>query len=205
MRPTPGGGFWGTLLARSGQAGWLVLAWPCSPGAQTSGRALPWGSVPQPPPASPARTCGQEQGGQLFTALPTRWCEAVQVAHVFLLDTDLGILLGMALGNQGLEVWPLTPSEECAITGFLRDKLQYRNRLQYMVTMWAPAVSFFPSPLARGAYGSGHGGSPLGPVSALSQHDPFLCLSAAPTPPLPIPGLHAVSTPPTPPPTRSDL
>ncbi|KAK1330577.1 hypothetical protein QTO34_010772 [Cnephaeus nilssonii] len=30
----------------------------------------------------------------------------------------------MALGNQGLE--------ECAITGILRDKLQYRNRLQYM-------------------------------------------------------------------------
>ncbi|XP_004431875.1 PREDICTED: interleukin-34 [Ceratotherium simum simum] len=44
----------------------------------------------------------------------------------------LGILLGMALGNEGLEVWPLTQSEECAITGFLRDKLQYRNRLQYM-------------------------------------------------------------------------
>ncbi|XP_033699905.1 interleukin-34 isoform X3 [Tursiops truncatus] len=44
----------------------------------------------------------------------------------------LGILLGMALGNEGLEVWPLTRSEECAITGFLRDKLQYRNRLQYM-------------------------------------------------------------------------
>lgn len=44
----------------------------------------------------------------------------------------LGILLGMALGNQGLEVWPLTQSKECAITGSLRDKLQYRNRLQYM-------------------------------------------------------------------------
>ncbi|XP_057569290.1 interleukin-34 isoform X2 [Hippopotamus amphibius kiboko] len=44
----------------------------------------------------------------------------------------LGILLGMALGNEGLEVWPLTQSEECAVTGFLRDKLQYRNRLQYM-------------------------------------------------------------------------
>ncbi|XP_015090991.1 interleukin-34 isoform X3 [Vicugna pacos] len=44
----------------------------------------------------------------------------------------LGILLGMALGNEGLELWPLTQSEECAITGFLRDKLQYRNRLQYM-------------------------------------------------------------------------
>ncbi|XP_005608474.1 interleukin-34 isoform X3 [Equus asinus] len=43
-----------------------------------------------------------------------------------------GILLGMALGNKGLEVWPLTQSEECAVTGFLRDKLQYRNRLQYM-------------------------------------------------------------------------
>ncbi|XP_011225474.1 interleukin-34 isoform X2 [Ailuropoda melanoleuca] len=44
----------------------------------------------------------------------------------------LGILLGMALGNEGLEMWPLTQTEECAITGFLRDKLQYRNRLQYM-------------------------------------------------------------------------
>ncbi|XP_047566826.1 interleukin-34 isoform X4 [Lutra lutra] len=45
---------------------------------------------------------------------------------------DLGILLGMALGNEGLEMWPLTQTEECAVTGFLRDKLQYRNRLQYM-------------------------------------------------------------------------
>ncbi|XP_041628425.1 interleukin-34 isoform X5 [Vulpes lagopus] len=44
----------------------------------------------------------------------------------------LGLLLGMALGNQGLEMWPLTQNEECAVTGFLRDKLQYRNRLQYM-------------------------------------------------------------------------
>lgn len=63
-------------------------------------------------------------------------------------STDLGILLGMALGNQGLEVWPLTQSKECAITGSLRDKLQYRNRLQYMVTTWAPAMFLFPSPLA---------------------------------------------------------
>ncbi|XP_036201486.1 interleukin-34 isoform X1 [Myotis myotis] len=44
----------------------------------------------------------------------------------------LGILLGMALGNQDLEVWPLTQSKECALTGILRGKLQYRNRLQYM-------------------------------------------------------------------------
>ncbi|XP_075851900.1 interleukin-34 isoform X2 [Microcebus murinus] len=42
----------------------------------------------------------------------------------------LGILLGMAL--EGLEVWSLTQREECAVTGFLRDKLQYKNRLQYM-------------------------------------------------------------------------
>lgn len=60
------------------------------------------------------------------------------------------ILLGMALGNEGLEVWPLTRSEECAITGFLRDKLQYRNRLQYMVTTWALVVSLFQSPVAHG-------------------------------------------------------
>ncbi|XP_023611832.1 interleukin-34 [Myotis lucifugus] len=50
----------------------------------------------------------------------------------------LGILLGMALGNQDLEVWPLTQSKECALTGILRDRLQYGNRLQYMVTRWPP-------------------------------------------------------------------
>ncbi|KAM9607386.1 interleukin-34 isoform 1-T4 [Trichechus inunguis] len=44
----------------------------------------------------------------------------------------IGILLGMALGNEGLEVWPLTQGEECTFTGYLRDKLQYKNRLQYM-------------------------------------------------------------------------
>ncbi|XP_049719559.1 interleukin-34 isoform X4 [Elephas maximus indicus] len=44
----------------------------------------------------------------------------------------VGILLGMALGNEGLEVWPLTQGEECTFTGYLRDKLQYKNRLQYM-------------------------------------------------------------------------
>ncbi|KAF6077784.1 interleukin 34 [Phyllostomus discolor] len=44
----------------------------------------------------------------------------------------LGILLGVALGNQGLEVWPETQSKECTLTGFLREKLQYKSRLQYM-------------------------------------------------------------------------
>ncbi|XP_045149760.1 interleukin-34 isoform X2 [Echinops telfairi] len=46
--------------------------------------------------------------------------------------TDLGILLGMAWGNEDLEVWPLAQRETCAFTGYLRDKLQYKNRLQYM-------------------------------------------------------------------------
>ncbi|XP_075393660.1 interleukin-34 isoform X2 [Tenrec ecaudatus] len=44
----------------------------------------------------------------------------------------LCILLGMAWGNEDLEVWPLAQRETCAFTGYLRDKLQYKNRLQYM-------------------------------------------------------------------------
>lgn len=44
----------------------------------------------------------------------------------------LSVLLGMILGNKGLQVRPLSQSEECDATGFLREKLQYRNRLQYM-------------------------------------------------------------------------
>lgn len=50
------------------------------------------------------------------------------------LSTDLSVLLGVILGNKGLQVRPLSQSEECDTTGFLREKLQYRNRLQYMVT-----------------------------------------------------------------------
>lgn len=88
----------------------------------------------------PMRTCDQEKGGDVHRSAHLGSMEAVPVTHVSLWvwSTDLGILLGMALGNKGLEVWPVTSSEECAITGFLRDKLQYRNRLQYMVTLWAP-------------------------------------------------------------------
>lgn len=44
----------------------------------------------------------------------------------------LGIFLGLTLGNKDLQVRPLAQNEECDVTGFLRDKLQYRNRLQYM-------------------------------------------------------------------------
>lgn len=60
----------------------------------------------------------------------------------------------MALGNEGLEPWPLTQSDECAVTGFLRDKLQYRNRLQYMVPL-GPRRVLFPRPLAHGTKGPG--------------------------------------------------
>ncbi|XP_073911804.1 interleukin-34 isoform X7 [Castor canadensis] len=44
----------------------------------------------------------------------------------------LGILLGMALRSDSLEVWSLTQNKECDVTGYLRVKLQYKNRLQYM-------------------------------------------------------------------------
>ncbi|XP_038168806.1 interleukin-34 isoform X1 [Arvicola amphibius] len=44
----------------------------------------------------------------------------------------LGILLGMTLGNENLEMWTLTQDKECDLTGYLRVKLQYKNRLQYM-------------------------------------------------------------------------
>ncbi|XP_052022957.1 interleukin-34 isoform X3 [Apodemus sylvaticus] len=44
----------------------------------------------------------------------------------------LGILLDVALGNENLEIWTLTQDKECDLTGYLRGKLQYKNRLQYM-------------------------------------------------------------------------
>ncbi|GAB1293654.1 Interleukin-34 [Apodemus speciosus] len=44
----------------------------------------------------------------------------------------LGILLDVALGNENLEIWTLTQEKECDLTGYLRGKLQYKNRLQYM-------------------------------------------------------------------------
>ncbi|KAM4833593.1 interleukin-34 isoform 2-T2 [Thomomys bottae] len=44
----------------------------------------------------------------------------------------LGILFGMALGHESLEVWRLAQNKECDATGYLRVKLQYKNRLQYM-------------------------------------------------------------------------
>jgi hypothetical protein len=69
-------------------------------------------------------------------------------------STDLGILLGMALRSDSLEVWSLTQNKECDVTGYLRVKLQYKNRLQYMVTTQAPAVTLFPTPMAHLAQNS---------------------------------------------------
>ncbi|XP_073911799.1 interleukin-34 isoform X2 [Castor canadensis] len=66
----------------------------------------------------------------------------------------LGILLGMALRSDSLEVWSLTQNKECDVTGYLRVKLQYKNRLQYMVTTQAPAVTLFPTPMAHLAQNS---------------------------------------------------
>ncbi|XP_017515783.1 interleukin-34 isoform X2 [Manis javanica] len=75
----------------------------------------------------------RREGGQCTACTPSTM-ESVLFAHCSCRarSTDLGIFLGVALGSESLEMWPLTQSEECAITGFLRDKLQYRNRLQYM-------------------------------------------------------------------------
>lgn len=117
------------------------LALLCEPGPW-------WGEgLPGAPRLRPSH--GWEKGGHTRTALHTRtawrW-RGVLMCCCWVRSTDLGILLGMALGNGGLEMWPLTQTEECAVTGFLRDKLQYRNRLQYMVTVGTRCV---PCPSSR--------------------------------------------------------
>ncbi|KAK7830400.1 hypothetical protein U0070_018908 [Myodes glareolus] len=64
----------------------------------------------------------------------------------------LGILLGMTLGNENLDMWTLTQDKECDLTGYLRVKLQYKNRLQYMVTGRAPKR--VPVPKSQGSPGA---------------------------------------------------
>lgn len=95
---------------------------------------------------------------------PGAWCQVLTSSHC-LWSTDLGILLGMTLGNEGPEVWPLAHSKDCMVTGFLRDKLQYRNRLQYMVTTRALALP--PSP---GLSSWGGGGGLWASLTAFLQH-----------------------------------
>lgn len=94
-------------------------------------------------------------------------------------SADLGLLLGMALGNQGLEMWPLTQNEECAVTGFLRDKLQYRNRLQYMVTVRAAPCS----PAGSGLSGR----RPWAPLLRRLSPEPPAPFSSFPTAHCPLP------------------
>lgn len=157
-RPIPGHGSWGALPAWGGRwLGWTVHAClHCCPAARTPGRVFlalgrpPWDPAPPTPTLPRGLVTGKRE--VVCTALRTRavWEPRRWLTCCCVWSTDLGILLGMALGNEGLEVWPLTRSEECAITGFLRDKLQYRNRLQYMVTTWALVVSLFQSPVAHG-------------------------------------------------------
>ncbi|XP_054566753.1 interleukin-34 isoform X2 [Eptesicus fuscus] len=72
----------------------------------------------RPPRASGDRHTTGDSASAVWGTLRTTMPRGFACFHY------LGILLGMALGNQGVE--------ECAITGILRDKLQYRNRLQYM-------------------------------------------------------------------------
>lgn len=75
---------------------------------------------------------------------------AVLTGSCWVWPTGLEIfLLGMALGNENLEMWTLTQDKECDLTGYLRVKLQYKNRLQYMVTRRAPHGSLVPSPKAH--------------------------------------------------------
>lgn len=71
------------------------------------------------------------------------------IGSFWVCPTGLGILLDVALGNKNLEIWTLTQDKECDLTGYLRGKLQYKNRLQYMVTRRAPNGFLFPSPKAH--------------------------------------------------------
>lgn len=121
------------------------------------------------PPRGSGRARGEREGTR--TALHTRGAGGggVLMRSSCSRSADLGLLLGMALGNQGLEMWPLTQNEECAVTGFLRDKLQYRNRLQYMVTVQAAPC---PPSRALGSQGAGLG-RPSSVASVLSPLAPF--------------------------------
>lgn len=76
--------------------------------------------------------------------------------------TGLGILLDVALGNENLEIWTLAQDKECDLTGYLRGKLQYKNRLQYMVTRGI--LKWIPSPKPQGSPGA-----ELTPTSYLCQ------------------------------------
>lgn len=99
-------------------------------------------------------SCAQ-QGAWVDTAVHSRGVHTqclVLIGSRWLWPTGLGILLGMTLGNENLEMWTLTQDKECDLTGYLRVKLQYKNRLQYMVTGRAPKR--VPVPKSQGSPGA---------------------------------------------------
>nr|XP_012292829.1 interleukin-34 isoform X4 [Aotus nancymaae] len=127
---------WGALVAG---VGWVWTLWTAPAWltllfwSQTPGKAF---QILSPPhhtfPISSCHLREQMMVTRLWM-LWTVWMRCrVLMCPCHMWSTDLGILLSVALGNEHLEMWPLTQSEECTVTGFLRDKLQYRNRLQYM-------------------------------------------------------------------------
>ncbi|KAK2085428.1 hypothetical protein P7K49_036728 [Saguinus oedipus] len=136
---TLGRASWGALVAG---VGWVWTLWTAPAcltllfWSQTPGKAFQI-LFPHPHPHHifPNSACHLREQ-MMVTRLWTWWtvwmrCR-VLMCPCRMWSTDLGILLSMALGNEHLEMWPLTQREECTVTGFLRDKLQYRNRLQYM-------------------------------------------------------------------------
>lgn len=190
--PTPGRGSGGSARPRWEWLGWAARAClSCCPGAPAPGKGcsvLGWPPGGPAPPARPVRTCPLVKGGACSLCTQVREGRRVLTAHrrssvkqqvltcsCWVRPADLGILLGLALGNEGLEPWPLTQSDACAVTGFLRDKLQYQNRLQYMVPSGPRRVLF-----------------PMGPCPSLAWRQP----RARPAPRThPEPGLRCLSLP----------
>ncbi|XP_012292828.2 interleukin-34 isoform X7 [Aotus nancymaae] len=133
---TLGRASWGALVAG---VGWVWTLWTAPAcltllfWSQTPGKAFQILSAPHHTfPISSCHLREQMMVTRLWM-LWTVWMRCrVLMCPCHMWSTDLGILLSVALGNEHLEMWPLTQSEECTVTGFLRDKLQYRNRLQYM-------------------------------------------------------------------------
>ena len=145
-----------------------LLSWGPGPRERLpSARMASWG------PSAPTPACedvSPRKGRRVLTAhRRSSVKQQVLTCSCWVRPADLGILLGMALGNEGLEPWPLTQSDECAVTGFLRDKLQYRNRLQYMVPS-GPRRVLFPRPLAHRTKGPGV--MPLPGLASAPRHTP---------------------------------
>lgn len=205
MRPTPGGGIWGGTAGQE-WPGWTARAclapvsWSPDRRESTAGGAKAARGLCAPTPARLSRE--DSWPGTARTAVHSfahevAWsgagCSRVPVGHRSRDPPWHG------LGEPGFG--GVAPDPE-------RGVRHHRVSAGQAAVQEPPSVHGnhvgtcrvpLPKPLGSWGVQSGHGGSPLGPVSALSQHDPFLC-------PPTTPSLHAMSTRPTPPrPTRSDL